>query len=227
MLSRRAGFLAATLWLLSAVRATEAAPMCGSFQEPQRYQNETIQQASPVVFGEKHTVPALRIRFINGATHLPLQVQSIKINYGWKWWLYPYPEHAWGVWEDAADGLECHPDDEGWIDAPAHQVRPRGWYVGKYTRWPWNKRPYFDDVEVVVSTGYSARTHLRPADLNKFHNKDLVITVFDDWRTQSGWQTRVTTKTRHLSLSTGYDCAEVTPGETNTEINSRPQCHEN
>jgi len=181
----------ATSLLLTAARMTEAAASaCGSLQEPRLYRDENIQQPAPVIFGEKYPVPAMRIRFIDGATQLPLQVKSIAVNYGWKWLRYPYPEHAWGVWEDAADLLSCLPDKEGWIDVPMHEVRPRGWYDGKYTRWPWSKRPHFESVEVVAFTGYFARTRLRPVDLQKFSDHDLVITVFDGWRTQSAWQTK-------------------------------------
>ena len=163
---------------------------CGSLHEPQSFHDAYVNQPVPLIFGDRYPVPRMRIRFINGATQRPLEVKGITVNYDWLWLEYPYSEHAWGAWSDAADSLSCQPDQEGWIALPAHEVLPRGWYDGKYTRWPWPHRPHFESVEVVAFTGYFGRTRLLPEDLKKFADCDLVITVFDGWRTEIKWQAK-------------------------------------
>lgn len=182
----RCSFTLAVLLLGVTGAMAQVLATCGKFVEPLN----SGDKPAPLIFGEPYSVPRMRIRFINGATGKLFQTESISVNYGWQWLEYPYPEHAWGAWSDGADSLSCKQDHEGWIDAPAHEVRPRGWYAGWYTRWPWSHRPYFDHVEVLALTGYFARTLLRPQDLRRFDQYDLVISVFDGWRAEIRWQAR-------------------------------------
>jgi len=144
----------------------------------------------PVIFGDRFLVPAMRIHFVVGNSETPLPNSGVAIKYGWRWLGYPYPEHGWGAWLDAADQLECESGREGWIDVPSHEVKPRGWYDGKYTRFPWSRHPHFTEVEIVAVTshGGSARTKLGARDLTRFADSDLVIHVFDGWRTELSWR---------------------------------------
>jgi hypothetical protein len=143
-----------------------------------------------VIFGAKYSVPAMRIRLLDGVSGQPLDPKAITLNFSWEWLEYPYSEHAWGAWSEAADRLECALDSDGWLEVPPHEVEPRGWYDGKYTRWPWPRRPHFTGVGIVAITrrGLFARPRIDVRDLLKFRRADLVIAVFDGWRTETRWQ---------------------------------------
>jgi hypothetical protein len=134
--------LVLTMCALS-VAAQTATSTCRSLFEPKTYQDAIVaapdprNERPPVIFGEPRRVRPIRIRMLDGSTGKPLRYESIKVNYGWRWLEYPYPEHAWGAWSEAADQIECDLDSHGWMQTPSHEVRPRGWYDGKYTRFPW------------------------------------------------------------------------------------------
>jgi hypothetical protein len=177
--------------LFSAAQVTQN---CTTWFEPQSLHAKT---AAPnpeydrpaVIFGKKYKVPPLRVRLIDAATGSRLENKSISVNYGWRWLEYPYPEHSMGAWSDAADRLSCESDVNGWIETPAHEVKPRGWYDGKYTRFPWPRPPSFTEVEIVaVTSGGFARVRLKPTDLAKFERHRLIVSVFDGWRTQLKWE---------------------------------------
>jgi hypothetical protein len=133
----------------------------------------------------------MRIRFVDAATGLPLMnlyKGVITISYSWHWLEYPYPEHAWGAWSDAADQLICKPDIDGWFETPVHKVTPRGWYNGKYSRFPWPHGPSFNGIGITANTGYFARVALKPGEIHKFASFDLTVRVFDGWRTELLWE---------------------------------------
>jgi hypothetical protein len=181
---------------LSIAVAQDTTVSCGDWFEPKTYQDAIVAQADPrndkpaVIFGKPYDAPSMRIRFIDGATGLPLRNLYdgvITVSYSWRWLEYPYPEHAWGAWSDAADQLKCKPDIDGWFQTPGHKVMPRGWYEGKYTRFPWPHRPSFNGIGIAANTGYFARVALKPGDLHKFTKFDLTVRVFDGWRTELMW----------------------------------------
>ncbi len=167
---------------------TAQAQTCGEISGPQSLEDAYIKQPAPLIFGDHYQVPRMRIRFLDQATGQTLKAVSVKIHYRWRWLEYPYSEHAWGAWSQAADSCTCHPDKDGWIEVPAHEVVPRGWYDGKYTRWPYSKKPRFERVEIVALTGNFARTSIAPKDLQQFEKHQLVITVQDGWKTTIQWQ---------------------------------------
>ena len=181
MISVAFGVCAAAL-----LQGESRAHSCGEWFEPQ-----TIgpQEQPAVVFGSPQVVPPMRVRFVltDGASEL--REKHMRINHGWRWLAFPYPEHARGAWQQEADSLECSPGARGWIQIPSHEVRPRGWYDGKYTRFPWPKRPHFTEVEMVaVTIGGFARVTLQRQDLRKFAEHDLVVEVSQGWRTALKWQ---------------------------------------
>ena len=91
--------------------------------------------------------------------------------------------------EHIADRAECDLDRDGWTNVPSHEVQPRGWYDGKYTRFPWPRRPQFTGIEIVaVTKGGFARAHLDPRDLKRFAGFDLIIQVSNGWRTRLKWE---------------------------------------
>jgi hypothetical protein len=167
---------------------------CNKWFEPQTYQDAIVAETNPafnrtaVIFGVVKNVPAMRIRIMDGASGKPLDNKGITVTYGWRWLEYPYPEHAWGAWNATGDKLSCELDRDGWIEAPEHRVRPRGWYDGKYTHWPWTHHPEFTGVGVVAITsrGFPS-VGIKTGDLKRFVDSDLVVQVFDGWRSESKW----------------------------------------
>jgi len=170
------------------VNTAHAQSTCGEMTEPKSLEDAYIKQPAPLIFGDHHPVPRMRVRFIDSKTGQPLKTKSVKVHYRWRWLEYPYSEHAWGAWAEASDSCTCHPDKDGWIEVPAHEVVPRGWYDGKYTRWPYPKKPRFDQIEIVALTGYFARTSIAPKDLQQFEEHELVITVQDGGKATILWQ---------------------------------------
>jgi hypothetical protein len=182
---------------VSIVDAQTITASCHDWVEPKTYQNEIVAQADPsndrqaVIFGKPYDAPPMRVRFIDGVSGLPLQnlyEGVITVNYSWDWLEYPYPEHSWGAWSTAADELKCKPDSDGWFVTPAHRVTPRGWYDGKYARFPWSRHPSFNGIGITANTGYFARIALKTRDLQKFVKFDLTVRVFDGWRTELRWE---------------------------------------
>ena len=138
--------------------AQSTTPTCRDWFEPKTYQDAIFAEANPsynrpaVIFGRAHSVPAMRLRLIDGSFGMPLGNQGITVSYSWEWWEYPYPEHLWGTWSVTADRLECALDAPGGLESPPHQVQPRGWYDGKHTRRPWPRKPHFTGVDIVPVT---------------------------------------------------------------------------
>jgi hypothetical protein len=181
-------FLSFVAVLAPAVNLVQAQSTCGAMSEPQTLEDAYIKQTTPLIFGDRYQVARMKVRFINKANGAPLETESVRVHYRWRWLEYPYSEHAWGAWVQASDSCTCHPDKDGWIEVPAHEVIPRGWYKGKYTSWPYSKTPRFERVEIVALTGNFARTSLLPKDLKQFENQALIITVQDGWKTTTEWQ---------------------------------------
>ncbi len=186
MLTR--SFLLASFALLCivAAQAQTADTSCGGWHEPI---TRGPQDQPPVIFGDRQLVPAMRVRLDLSDARSAVPDRTVTVNDGWRWLEYPYPEHSWGVWSDAADQTKCTLDRDGWIQVPPHEVRPRGWYDGKYTRFPWPHRPSFTGIEIVaVTKGGFARIKIQPRELKKFSDSDLIVRVSDGWRTQLSWQ---------------------------------------
>jgi len=145
----------------------------------------------PVIFGDRRLVPPMRTRLVLSDGRSAIPTRTVTVNYGWRWLEYPAPEHGWGAWSEASDQAECELDQDGWIQVPSHEVQPRGWYDGKYTRFPWPRRPHFTGIGIVAVTNAGfARIHVQPRDLKRFADSDLIVHVSDGWRTQLAWKPR-------------------------------------
>lgn len=130
-----------------------------------------------VIFGDPVTIPAFHLRFIDGKTKKEVSPSKIDITYDWKWLRYPYPEHSWGVWDDTYDQVECiEPGAE--ILVHEFKVQPRGWYDGKYVKFPFiGKRPSFTGIGVVmydVGCNKTPWVTLSPKDVSKLKKNNLV-----------------------------------------------------
>lgn len=117
-----------------------------------------------VIFSTPALIPAFRLRFVDAASGGQLLATKISLAYGWRWLEYPYPEHSWGAWSEASDLVECDaPTSE--LEVPDFEVRPRGWYEGKYTRFPFPKKPSFTGIGVVAQVaGCTARATITSKD---------------------------------------------------------------
>jgi hypothetical protein len=184
-------------WSLIALAQTGTTRTCTNWFEPHTYQDAIVAEINPTynrpatIFGTIKNVPTMRIRFVEGVSGKPLVNMDITITYGWRWLEYPYPEHAWGAWSSTGDRLSCKLDNEGWIATPDHQVKPRGWYDGKYSHWPWKHLPEFTGVDVVATTNRGfPRVGIKIDDLRRFEYSYLEIQVFDGWRAESKWVTK-------------------------------------
>jgi hypothetical protein len=174
------------LVLASDLQAQPSADTCKNWFQP-----NTVgpHNQPPVIFGDRHLVPAMRIRIVLSDGRSAVPARTVTVNYGWRWLEYPYPEHSWGAWSDASDRAECELDQDGWIQVPSHEVQTRGWYDGRYTRFPWPRRPHFTGIEIVaVTKGGFARIYVQPRDLKRFADSDLIVQVFDGWRTRLAWK---------------------------------------
>lgn len=130
-----------------------------------------------VLFSDPVTIPAFRMRFVDSKSGQVVVPSKITIAYGWKWIEYPYPEHSWGAWSEASDIVECfEPSAE--IQVPEFEVRPRGWYEGKYVKFPFRRRPSFTGIDVVLTvSGCTARSTISPKESMKLKNKAAVFRV--------------------------------------------------
>ena len=73
----------------------------------------------------------------------------MNIHYYWEAIVYPATEAPWGAWTDFGEWIRCLPGGRREIAVPAFTVTPRGWYDGKYTKFPWAKKPRFHQIEIV------------------------------------------------------------------------------
>jgi len=129
------------------------------------------------LFGDIVTIPAFKLHFIDGKTKNEVIPSKIGITYDWKWLKHPYPERSWGVWYAAYDRIECtEPDAE--ILIPEFEVQPRGWYDGKYVKFPFiGKRPSFTGIGIVlydVGCNRTLRIELSLKEVSKLKKNNSV-----------------------------------------------------
>jgi len=132
-----------------------------------------------VIFSDPVVVPSFRIHFIDEKSAKPVVPLEITISYGWKWLEYPYPEHPWGAWSEASDIVECfEPSTE--ILVPEFVVKPRGWYDGKYARFPFSKKPAFTDIVIgfkIDKNPYSTYAVITSKEAKKLKGKTVIVKV--------------------------------------------------
>lgn len=127
-----------------------------------------------VVFSRPVPVPAFRLRFVD-SSGVRLSPTKISLAYGWRWLEYPYPEHAWGAWSEASDLVECDAST-GEVEVPGFEVQPRGWYDGKFTWFPFPKKPSFTGINVVVQApGCTTGATITPKDALMLKGRVVVI----------------------------------------------------
>ena len=137
---------------------------------------EDESRGTPVIFGPVVTVPELRFRFVDRVSGLNVKLRDVNVNYHWKWIQYPYPERDWGVWSDGRDWVECVTQMQSEVRVPPFTVKPRGWYDGKYAKFPWTKRLKFDRLEIVFEYGQCApRLIVKSSDLQRFAGAIAVV----------------------------------------------------
>lgn len=104
-------------------------------------------QRPPVVFGKAYTVPKLRLRVTDVSTGVPVVGREVFVRYVWRWFEYPYPERALGVWSEAFDLVKCATGEQGFVEMPELKVTPSGWYKGKMLL---GRKPEFTHLDVSV-----------------------------------------------------------------------------
>jgi hypothetical protein len=129
-----------------------------------------------ILFGTEVDVPSFRLSFSETNSGKAVRPLKITIAYGWRWLDYPYPEHSWGAWVGASDVFECIAANEDGIKVPAFKVRPRGWYDGKYTRFPFSKKPAFTGIGVVIQLGgCTTRATITPKEAIRLQGHSAVF----------------------------------------------------
>jgi hypothetical protein len=137
---------------------------------------EDQSRGTPVIFGSASAVPEIRLRLVDQAAGRAITAADVNVNYYWKWIEYPYPEHEWGAWSDARDWVQCSIQSKGEVVIPAFTVKPRGWYAGKYTKFPWLRKPQFDRIEIVFEFGHCApRLIIKAGDIRRFDGKSALV----------------------------------------------------
>ena len=140
---------------------------------------EDNDMGSAKLFADPIAITAFHLRFIDGKTKKEITPSKINITYHWKWLEYPYPEHSWGVWSTASDRVECVELGTE-IAVPEYVVQPRGWYDGKYTKFPFTwKGPSFTGIDIsMYDVGCSRNTWitLSPKEVFKL-NKNNSVTI--------------------------------------------------
>jgi hypothetical protein len=131
------------------------------------------------IFGAQVVVPSFQVKFVEEETGRDIIPEKVAVSYSWRWLEYPYPEHPWGVWSSASDGFDCVASESG-VHVVEFKVRPRGWYDGKYTRFPWSKRPSFTGISIgfkIAGNGFSPYAEITPKEVEKISGKTVVIKV--------------------------------------------------
>jgi len=131
-----------------------------------------------VLFGDAVTVPVFRLRFVDAKTGRLLKPTKVTIGYGWKWLEYPYPEHLWGALSEASDVVSCGEITGDEIEVPAFDVKPRGWYNGKYARFPFSKGPSFTGLGITATLpDCTPRVSIPPKAARDLQGKVAVVRV--------------------------------------------------
>jgi len=105
-----------------------------------------------VIFSLPVLINSFHLRFVDSRSGQQLVPTKVTLAYGWRWLEYPYPEHSWGAWSGASDLVECEPPSAE-LEIPEFEVRPRGWYDGKYIRFQFPKKPKFTGIAIVIKIG--------------------------------------------------------------------------
>jgi len=131
-----------------------------------------------VIFGQAVSVPAFRLRFVDTKSGRTLTPNLVTLAYGWKWLEYPYPEHAWGAWSEASDVVACTNIHQNELTVPLFEVRPRGWYKGKFVRFPFARKPSFSGIDIVaVLSECSPRVTIDPEHAGDLQGRAVVAHV--------------------------------------------------
>lgn len=131
-----------------------------------------------VVFGDAVTVPLFRLRFVDAKTGRVLKPTKVTIGYGWKWLEYPYPEHLWGALSEASDVVSCAEITGDEIEVPEFEVKPRGWYNGKYAKFPFSKGPSFTGLGITATLPEcTPRVTIPPKAARDLQGKVAVVKV--------------------------------------------------
>lgn len=126
-------------------------------------------KGTPLIYGDPYRVSSLELKFVEKSTGASISPKAVHIHYYWQWLEYPYPEHEWGAWVDGEELLTCTSLGKDTLKVPELLVKPRGWYDGKYVRFPWSKKPHFDRLEIVVEQGGDfPRIIVHKSDLQKY-----------------------------------------------------------
>jgi hypothetical protein len=132
-----------------------------------------------VIFDTPMNIPQLRLQFVDAKSGKKITPKLVTITYSWEWLEYPYPEHAWGAWSDAFDFLKCTPNQsEEELIVPEYKLLPRGWYEGKYTNFPWSRKPKFGGIGIHIeeekcSSGFG----IKKGDFKKYENAVAIINL--------------------------------------------------
>lgn len=131
-----------------------------------------------LIFSGRVTIPSFRLRFVDKRTGTFVRPSEITLAYGWKWLQYPYPEHSAGAWSTASDLVSCVEPESGQTIVPSFEVTPRGWYDGKYTKFPFSQKPAFSGIDVsAVFPGCSPRVTMKPGDARALKGRTVVVKV--------------------------------------------------
>jgi hypothetical protein len=159
----------AQLGAMTSCRLTVKAEENGLFGKGGNPPGPAVLFSSPVV------VPAFRLRFADSQSGKTLVPSNVSLAYGWRWLEYPYPEHSWGAWSEASDLVECM-EPAGEINVPEYEVRPRGWYDGWYTKFPFSRKPSFTGIAVVITlNGCTTRATIPPKELSNLKGQVVVF----------------------------------------------------
>jgi len=137
-------------------------------------------RGKPVIVGKPYEVPELKLRFLSAMTGKPVSPDAVNVHYYSQWLMVPAPENSSGAWSDVDDWVRCVPGGQTEITVPRFTVNPRGWYDGKYLKFPYtltgSKQPRFDRIEIVVEVDRSApRLIIQEADLKQYRGAIAVV----------------------------------------------------
>lgn len=152
-----------------------------------------VDRGQPVVWGKSYEMPELNLKFVDIDDGQPIIPETINIHYYWRWVVYPAIEHEWGAWSDGEDLIVCTPSGGDQISIPPFTVKPRGWYNGKYIKFPYtltgSKLPYFDRIEIVFEVNRSApRLIIKKDEIKKYTNTLVIVKLPDAGRAEVDFQ---------------------------------------
>lgn len=83
-----------------------------------------------------------------------------------------------GAWSEAGDIFACSTTNLGPIEVPSVEVKPRGWYNGKYAKFPFLRKPSFTGIDISAKLETcTARVTLNISDSRNLGGKKVVVTV--------------------------------------------------